>query len=142
MKDSQLYSYQYPHPAVTTDIVVFTIDINRLKVLLVQRGEEPYRNAWALPGGFLDIDESIDACAKRELQEETGIADIYLEQLYTFGSPERDPRERVISIAYFALVPIDRVQPIAASDATGSISMNCPSLLSITRRLSTRHMNA
>ena len=102
---------------MTTDIVVFTIDVNRLKVLLIRRADPPHQDAWALPGGFLDINESIDQCATRELQEETGIKDIYLEQLYTFGEPLRDPRERVISVAYFALVPVDKHQPKAASDA-------------------------
>jgi len=111
------YCYQYPHPAVTTDVVVFTIRDQQLKLLLVQRAGEPYQNMWALPGGFLDIDEDLEACAKRELEEETGIHGVYLEQLYTFGAPNRDPRERVISVTYYALVPSDRLQLRAASDA-------------------------
>jgi 8-oxo-dGTP diphosphatase len=72
---------------------------------------------WALPGGFLEIDEDLDACAERELLEETGIEGVYLEQLYTFGSPQRDPRERVISVAYFALSQSDNLSPKASSDA-------------------------
>ena len=111
------HCYQYPHPAVTTDVAVFTIRDQQLKLLLVQRAREPYRDMWALPGGFLDIDEDLDACAKRELEEETGISGVYLEQLYTFGVPSRDPRERVISVTYYALVPSDRLQLKAASDA-------------------------
>ncbi len=111
------YSYRYPHPAVSTDVAVFTIRDQRLQLLLIQRAAEPYRDMWALPGGFLDIDEDLEACAKRELAEETGISGVYLEQLYTFGAPDRDPRERVISVAYYALVPSDRLQLKAASDA-------------------------
>jgi len=112
-----LYSYTYPHPAVTTDVVLFTIKDTRLQLLLVQRAAEPYQDYWALPGGFLEIDETLEACALRELAEETGIDGVYLEQLYTFGQPDRDPRERVISVAYYALAPFDRLTPRAASDA-------------------------
>lgn len=113
-----LHCYAHPHPAVTTDVVVFTIRDRRLNLLLIERGGEPFRGIWALPGGFLDIDEDLEACAKRELEEETGVSGVYLEQLYTFGKPDRDPRERVISIAYYALVPSDRLQVKAASDAS------------------------
>ncbi len=111
------YSYAYPHPAVTTDIVLFTVRENALQVLLIQRDLEPHKGEWALPGGFVQIDEGLDACAQRELKEETGLEDIYLEQLYTFGAPDRDPRERVITVAYFALVPSDRLTLRAGSDA-------------------------
>ncbi len=111
------YTYDYPHPAVTTDIVLFTVLENALQVLLIRRGLDPYKGAWAFPGGFVEIDESLDACARRELQEETGLEGIYLEQLYTFGAPHRDPRERVITVAYFALVPADRLVPKAGTDA-------------------------
>ncbi len=111
------HCYQYPHPAVTTDVAVFTIRDQQLKLLLVQRAGEPYQNMWALPGGFLNIDEDLEVCAKRELEEETGISGVYLEQLYTFGAPNRDPRERIISVTYYALVPSDRLQLKAASDA-------------------------
>ncbi len=117
MKEA-LHCYEYPHPAVTTDVVVFTIRDRRLKLLLIERGAEPFRGMWALPGGFLDIDEDLEACAIRELEEETGVSGVYLEQLYTFGKPGRDPRERVISIAYYALIPSDRLQVKAASDAS------------------------
>jgi len=96
---------------------VFTIRNQQLQLLLVQRACEPYQNMWALPGGFLEIDEDLEACAKRELAEETGICGAYFEQLYTFGSPNRDPRERIISVTYYALVPSNRLQPKAASDA-------------------------
>jgi 8-oxo-dGTP diphosphatase len=112
------FSYPYPHPAVTTDVVVFTIRERRLSILLVKRANPPFDGCWALPGGFLDIDEDLDACAARELEEETGVNGLYLEQLYTFGASKRDPRERVISVTYYALVPLDAlVTPRAASDA-------------------------
>jgi 8-oxo-dGTP diphosphatase len=114
----QTFSYRYPHPAVTTDVVVFTIREQRLHLLLIQRANPPFQGQWALPGGFLDIDEDIDACAARELAEETGLSDLFLEQLYTFGAPGRDPRERVISVAYYALVSNERInEPVASSDA-------------------------
>ena len=114
----ETFSYPYPHPAVTTDVVVFTIRENRLSILLVKRANPPHQGEWALPGGFLDIDEDLDACAARELKEETGITGVYLEQLYTFGATQRDPRERVISVTYYALVPQDSLAvPRAASDA-------------------------
>ncbi len=112
------YTYLHPHPAVTTDIIVFTVQDDVLKVLLIQRLAPPHEGSWALPGGFVEIEESLDACALRELREETGLEGIYLEQLYTFGEPERDPRERVISIAYFALVPSDKLVLQPGSDAS------------------------
>lgn len=111
------YSYPYPHPAVSTDIVIFTIQDEKLKVLLIRRAAEPFKDKWALPGGFVRIDEDLERGAVRELQEETGVAGVYLEQLYTFGRPDRDPRERVITVAYYALVPIDSLHLHAASDA-------------------------
>ena len=114
----ETFSYEYPHPAVTTDVVVFTILDGRLGTLLVKRANPPYQGQWALPGGFLAIDEDLDACAARELEEETGISGLFLEQLYTFGATHRDPRERVISVTYYALVPQDALaEPRAASDA-------------------------
>jgi len=112
-----MYSYEYPHPAVSVDIVIFTIRDACLKLLLIRRAGEPYRGKWALPGGFIHLDEDLDASARRELEEETGVAGVYLEQLYTFGAPERDPRERVITVAYYALIPSDRLQLRAATDA-------------------------
>lgn len=112
-----MYSYEYPHPAVTVDMVIFTIRDGQLKLLLVRRAGEPYRGKWALPGGFVRLDEGLDEAAVRELTEETGVCGVYLEQLYTFGGPERDPRERVITVAYYALIPSDRLQLRAATDA-------------------------
>ncbi len=113
------YEYEYPHPAVTVDVVIFTIRNDDLKVLLIKRAQQPFVGCWALPGGFVEIDESLVDAAKRELLEETGVAAAYLEQLYTFGAPKRDPRERVISVAYYALMPSDALEIKAASDAEG-----------------------
>lgn len=104
-------------PAVTTDIVIFTIQDRQLKVLLIRRAAPPYQDHWALPGGFVEMDEDLEDCALRELREETGLTGVYLEQLYSFGAPGRDPRGRVITVAYYALAPVDRLSPRAASDA-------------------------
>lgn len=104
------YCYEYPHPAVTTDCVIFGFDGTKLKVLLIRRGIEPFKGRWAFPGGFLQPDETAEKGALRELREETGIEHAYLEQLHTFTDPERDPRERVITIAYLALIKISEVQ--------------------------------
>jgi 8-oxo-dGTP diphosphatase len=95
-------------PAVTVDIVIFTLQERELHVLLLKRRYEPFQERWAIPGGFVKLDEPIDVAARRELAEETGLHDLYLEQLYTFGEPSRDPRTRVISVAYFALVRADQ----------------------------------
>ncbi len=101
------FTYDHPRPQVSVDIVVFTVRNNGLQVLLVRRGREPFRGSWALPGGFVNMEESLDEAAMRELQEETGLSQAYLEQLYTYGRPDRDPRGRVITVAYFALIPSD-----------------------------------
>ena len=104
------YCYKYPHPSVTTDCVIFGFDGKKLQVLLVQRGNEPYKGCWAFPGGFMNMDESAEEGALRELQEETGLKDAYIRQFHTFTAPQRDPRERVITIAYYALVRIQEVK--------------------------------
>jgi 8-oxo-dGTP diphosphatase len=111
------YCYEHPHPAVSVDVAVFTFDGGGLRVLLVRRGEAPFAGRWALPGGFVDIDESLKRAAWRELREETGVQAGYLEQLGAFGHPDRDPRERVITVVYFALVSVDRIVIAAGSDA-------------------------
>jgi len=112
------HCYDYPRPAVTTDVVVFTLRDQQLQLLLIRRANPPHAGMWALPGGFLDLDEDLDHCARRELAEETGVEGVYLEQLYTFGRPGRDPRGRVISVAYYALAPEQRLAAArAASDA-------------------------
>lgn len=113
------FTYTYARPSVTVDCVVFGLDLSAddLKILLIQRSADPFAGRWALPGGFVDMDETIDTAAKRELQEETGLSKLYLEQLYTFGDPGRDPRDRVITVAYYALVKMSDFHPKAASDA-------------------------
>lgn len=98
------YTYLYPHPAVTTDCVVFGFDGTGLSVLLIKRGVDPFKDCWAFPGGFVKIDETAEDGALRELHEETGIMDIYVEQLQAFSKVDRDPRERVITVAFTAFV--------------------------------------
>ena len=110
------YTYDYPRPSLTVDIVVFSVRADNLQALLVRRGEEPYSGMWALPGGFIHLDESLEEAAARELREETGIHEAYLEQLYTYGEPNRDPRGRVVTIAYFALIAADK--PICTEGGT------------------------
>ena len=104
------YHYKYPHPSVTTDCVIFGFDGIQLKVLLVQRGVEPFKGRWAFPGGFLNIQESAEEGALRELKEETGLEGALVRQFHTFTAPDRDPRERVISIAFYALVRLQEVR--------------------------------
>lgn len=113
------YSYEYPRPALTVDCVVFGHDPDdaELLVMLIRRDLEPFKGRWALPGGFVHIDETIDEAARRELREETGLTNLYLEQLYTFGAIDRDPRERVVSVAYYALVNMADHAVKAATDA-------------------------
>ena len=104
------YHYEYPHPSVTTDCVIFGFDGTKLNVLLVERGVEPFKGRWAFPGGFMKMDETALQGAKRELKEETGLENAYIKQFHTFTDPNRDPRERVITIAYYALVRISAVK--------------------------------
>ena len=108
--EEKMYCYEYPHPSVTTDCVIFGFDGTKLSVLLIKRGVEPYEGKWAFPGGFLKMEEDAETGAKRELQEETGLEDAYMRQFHTFSAPERDPRERVITIAYYALVRMQEVK--------------------------------
>lgn len=104
------YTYDYPRPAVTTDCVIFGYDGKELKVLLIERGIEPFKGCWAFPGGFLNMDEDALAGARRELKEETGLENAFIEQFHTFSEPGRDPRGRVITIAHYALVKIQDVK--------------------------------
>ena len=108
--NSQNFCYKYPHPAVTSDCVIFGFDGVAIKVLLIQRGIEPYKDKWAFPGGFMQIDETVEECAKRELEEETGLKTTSVEQFYTFSDVNRDPRERVITVAHYALVRLSDVK--------------------------------
>lgn len=116
------------YPAVTSDIVIFTIREELLQLLLIQRAAPPYAGCWALPGGFVGAGEALERAAARELREETGVSGVYLEQLYTFGHPRRDPRGRVISVAYYALVPPGRIHPRPASDARRADWFRCDRL--------------
>src|SRR3954471_20611298 len=113
------HTYEYARPAVTVDCVVFGLDLDAedLKILLIQRSGKPFAGMWALPGGFVDMGETLEQAAKRELQEETGISRLYLEQLYTFGDPGRDPRGHTVTVAYYALVKLSDHAPKAADDA-------------------------
>lgn len=108
---------EYEKPSVTVDNLIFSIKDNHLQILLIKRGGYPYKDCWAIPGGFVEINESLEEAAERELYEETNLKDIYLEQLYTFGNVDRDPRMRVISVAYMALVPRDKLKVNAGDDA-------------------------
>ena len=115
------FNYQYPRPALTVDCVVFGFDEGELKVLLIQRDLEPFKGKWALPGGFVHVDEALETAARRELREETGLADIFLEQLYTFGDDvKRDPRERIVSVAYYGLVALGKHTLHASTDAASA----------------------
>jgi 8-oxo-dGTP diphosphatase len=111
------YTYQYPRAALTVDCVVFGFDEGELKVLLIQRALDPFKGRWALPGGFVRVDETLDQAARRELSEEAGLTEVFLEQLYTFGKVDRDPRERVVSVAHYALVKLGAHTTRAATDA-------------------------
>jgi 8-oxo-dGTP diphosphatase len=114
------HAYQYPRAALTVDCVVFGFDEGELKVLLIQRALEPFKGKWALPGGFVRVDETVDEAARRELDEETGLKNVFLEQLYTFGTVDRDPRERVVSVAHYALVKLSDHKAKAATDAANA----------------------
>jgi 8-oxo-dGTP diphosphatase len=110
-------STTYAKPSVAVDCVVFGLDEEDLKIILIERDREPFQGRWALPGGFIHLDESLEQAALRELREETGIGNVFLEQLYTFGDVNRDPRGRVISVAYYALVNLRDHTVKAATDA-------------------------
>lgn len=117
MKTKEKYCYDYPRPALTTDCIIFGFDEVELKVLLIERGIEPYKGHWAFPGGFVQMDETTEEGAKRELFEETGLQNIFIEQLFTFSDVDRDPRGRVVSVAYYALVNLKDHHAIAGDDA-------------------------
>jgi 8-oxo-dGTP diphosphatase len=113
-----MYNYEYPRPALTVDCIVFGLDAQQeLKVMLIQRNIPAFLGQWAIPGGFVRIDETLEEAALRELQEETGIHHIFLEQLYTFGDLGRDPRDRTVTVAYFALINLVEQKIQASTDA-------------------------
>jgi len=111
------YIYDWPRPTVSVDAVVFTLSCNKAKVLLINRGNEPFRGQWALPGGFVDIDEELEDAVVRELEEETGLADVALEQMHTFGKCGRDPRGRQITIAFMGIATKGQDKIKAGDDA-------------------------
>ncbi|MEN8123197.1 MAG: NUDIX domain-containing protein [Bacteroidota bacterium] len=117
---SKEYKYKYPRPALTTDCIIFGFDEVELKVLLIERGIEPYKGQWAFPGGFVQMDETTEEGAKRELFEETGLKNVFIEQLFTFSDVDRDPRGRTVSVAYFALVNLNDHTAIAGDDAANA----------------------
>jgi 8-oxo-dGTP diphosphatase len=114
------YHHKYPSPLLTVDCVVFGYDQGELKILLIERGKPPFAGCWALPGGFVRIHETVDDAARRELAEEAGLKDVFLEQLYTFGALDRDPRQRIVTVAYYALVKLADNPAQAATDATAA----------------------
>lgn len=123
------YSYRYPHPAVTTDCVILTFHEDRLKILLIRRGVAPFKGKWALPGGFMRIDESAEECALRELREETGVGGCHIRQFHTFTAPGRDPRERVVTIAFYALMKWQKAEGADDAEYAGWVPMdNLPKL--------------
>jgi 8-oxo-dGTP diphosphatase len=111
------HTYEYARPALTVDIVVFALDADELRVMLIERDLAPFAGRWALPGGFVRVDEALEDAARRELEEESGLKNIFLEQLYTFGDLKRDPRERVVTVAYYALVNLAGHEVRASTDA-------------------------
>jgi 8-oxo-dGTP diphosphatase len=111
------FAYEFARPALAVDVVVFALDEENLQVMLIQRDLIPFEGRWALPGGFVRVDETLAEAARRELQEETGLKDIFLEQLFTFGDLDRDPRERVVTVAYYALVNLAGHDVLASTDA-------------------------
>jgi len=126
------YIYQWPRPMVTVDVLVFGIfgesgDVDKVrrkggtqtKLLLIRRKKEPFKNKWAIPGGFVEMDEELQDAAKRELAEETGVKTVELEQLHTFGAVGRDPLGRQITVAFMCLVQGERIKAVAGDDAAG-----------------------
>ncbi|NJK99843.1 MAG: NUDIX hydrolase [Spirulinaceae cyanobacterium SM2_1_0] len=123
------YCYEFPRPALTVDCVVFGLDARTvLQVLLIRRRLPPFRGEWALPGGFVRQGETLEAAARRELGEETGVRDIFLEQLYTFSALDRDPRDRVVTVAYYALVNLTEHPIAATTDADAAQWFPCDAL--------------
>ena len=110
-----MYSYEYPRPAITVDAVVFSKEKNGLEVLLIQRGNEPWKGMWAVPGGFLEVNETCEDGAKRELEEETGVRNVDLKQYHVFDAVDRDPRERIITVAHYGFAD-KRKHPVKGSD--------------------------
>jgi len=111
------YTYEWPRPMLTVDAVVYAMVDGRIQLLLIRRGIEPYKGLWAFPGGYLELDEELEAAAARELAEETGLTGVSLEQMHTFGTIGRDPRGRTISVTYLGRVDADRMAVRPGDDA-------------------------
>jgi len=127
----------YEQPGITVYLVIFTVNKDKLKVMLAKRAEAPFSGCWSLPGGFLLVGESLEDAAFRVLKEKAGVKDVYLEQLYTFGKPNRDPRTRVITVAYFALIPwenLDQPESEKVADLTCQLWISYPNLPLIIKR--------
>jgi len=137
------YTYEYARPSVTVDCVVFGINFetNKLELLMIKRGNEPYKGFLALPGGFVNMNENLEDAAKRELEEETGVKLSYLEQLYTFGDVNRDPRGRVIAVAYYGLVKSNEHNAIGGDDADEAFWIPINNALNNENMLSFDHKN-
>ncbi len=116
MGATKKFQYEYARAALATDCVIFSFDGTSIKLLLIERDNEPYRNEWALPGGFLSISETASECALRILKEKAGLENVFIEQLYTFSDINRDPRERIISITYFSLINKHQYELVAGRD--------------------------
>lgn len=114
------YTYDYPKPSLSADCVIFGFDGTDLSVLLIERGQEPFKGQWTFPGGFMNMNETTLQCAARELKEETGLKGLTLEQLGAYSTVDRDPRERVITVAYFSVVRISENEPVAGDDAANA----------------------
>ena len=130
---------QYKKMSVAVDLLVFTIEEDRLKLLMIEREEEPFAGKLALPGVFVGIDETLDAAAKRGIREETGLKDIYFEQLYTFGDVKRDPRMRIISVSYMALVPLEKLSFKAGKRTKDAYLVDVEELLASDRSVAFDH---
>ena len=130
---------QYKKMSVAVDLLVFTIEEDRLKLLMIEREEEPFAGKLALPGVFVGIDETLDAAAKRGIREETGLKDIYFEQLYTFGDVKRDPRMRIISVSYMALVPLEKLSYKAGKRTKDAYLVDVEELLASDRSVAFDH---
>lgn len=130
---------QYKKMSVAVDLLVFTIEEDRLKLLMIEREEEPFAGKLALPGVFVGIDETLDAAAKRGIREETGLKDIYFEQLYTFGDMKRDPRMRIISVSYMALVPLEKLSFKAGKRTKDAYLVDVEELLASDRSVAFDH---
>jgi 8-oxo-dGTP diphosphatase len=147
MSTKMQYCYDYPRPAVTVDIAIVTREAHP-RVLLIRRKHEPFAGTWALPGGFIEMEETLESAARRELREETGVETAEMMQLHTFGDPGRDPRGRTISVVYLARVDANSVKPVAADDAAevGWFALAAPPALAFDHaqilRLAHKHVTA